>query len=161
MFEAEHSLCSKQNIPCVRSKTFLVLEARHSVCSKQDIPRVRSKTFLLFEAQTSNGSKLARIAPISTIFGRNRSRRPELFFRKFSRRRNFRVAEKFSRRTSERTYERAKKARKVYLNWNGAFHVQPAAIKQNRHGHMFFHFPPYAELVTAAARAINIEVNLA
>ena len=32
---------------------------------------------------------------------------PNFFFRKFSRRRNFRVAEKFSRRTSERTYERA------------------------------------------------------
>ena len=31
-------------------------------------------------SKTSNGSKIARIAPISTIFGRNRSHRPELFF---------------------------------------------------------------------------------
>ena len=35
------------------------------------------------------------MAPISTIFGRNRSRRPKLFFPKFSRdRKNFRVAKK-------------------------------------------------------------------
>ena len=47
VFEAEHSLCSKQNIPCIRSRTFLVLEAEHSLCSKQDIPCVRSKTFLV------------------------------------------------------------------------------------------------------------------
>ena len=134
MFEAEHSLCSKQNIPCVRSRTFLVLQAGHSlcskqdiscirsrtflvfeawssVCSKQDIPCDRSRTFLAFEAQTSNGSKIARIAPISTIFGRNRSRRPKLFFPKFSRHRNLRVAENFyderaNAHTNEQTTER-------------------------------------------------------
>ena len=33
--------------------------------------------------RTSNGSKIARMAPISTIFSRKRSRRPDLFFRKF------------------------------------------------------------------------------
>ena len=31
MFEAGRSLCSKQDIPCVRSKTFLVLEPEHSL----------------------------------------------------------------------------------------------------------------------------------
>ena len=55
----------------------------------------------------SNGSKIARIAPISTILGRNRSQRPKLFFPKFSRRRNFRVDEKFSRRARQRASERA------------------------------------------------------
>ena len=40
----------KQNISCVRSKTFRVFEAEHSLCSKQNIPRVRSRTFLVIEA---------------------------------------------------------------------------------------------------------------
>ena len=63
MFEAGHSLCSKQDILCLRSKTFLVLEARRSlcakqdiddsVCSKHDIPCVRIKTFLVFKAEHS------------------------------------------------------------------------------------------------------------
>ena len=56
-FETGHSLCSKQNIPCVRSRTFLVFEAGHSLCSKQDIPCVRSRTFLVFEARHSSCSK--------------------------------------------------------------------------------------------------------
>ena len=47
MYEARHSVCSKQDIPRVRSRTFLVFEARHSLCSKQDIPRVRTRTFLV------------------------------------------------------------------------------------------------------------------
>ena len=33
MFEAGHSLCSRQHIPCVRSRTFLVLRTREFVCS--------------------------------------------------------------------------------------------------------------------------------
>ena len=37
--------------------------------------------FLIFKI--SNGSKIPRIAPISTIFGRNRSRRPKFFCKKF------------------------------------------------------------------------------
>ena len=57
VLEAEHSLCLKQNIPCVRSKTFLVVEAEHSVCSKQDIPCVRSRTFLMFQGGHSLCSK--------------------------------------------------------------------------------------------------------
>ena len=45
-------------------------------------------------AKSSNGRKIARTAPISTIFGGNRSRRPDLVFRKFSRRpKNFRVVD--------------------------------------------------------------------
>ena len=34
--------------------------------------------------KSSNGSKIARIAPILTIFGWNRSRQPNLFFQNFS-----------------------------------------------------------------------------
>ena len=45
--------------------------------------------------RTSNGLKIARLAPILTIFGRNRSRRHDLFFPKFLRdRKIFRVDEK-------------------------------------------------------------------
>ena len=57
VFEAEHSVCSKQNIPCAPNKTFLVLHAEHSLCSKQNIPCVRSMTFLAFEARHSMCSK--------------------------------------------------------------------------------------------------------
>ena len=49
MLEAGHSVCSKQDIPCVRSRTFRVFEAGHSLCSKQDIPCVRRRTFHVFE----------------------------------------------------------------------------------------------------------------
>ena len=68
----------------------------------------------LVNFQLSNGSKIAMMAPISTIFGRNRSRRPKLFFPKFSRGRK-----KFSRRrknfaTHERSNERG--ARKCQVN---------------------------------------------
>ena len=133
----------KQDIPCVRSKTFPVFEAGHSLCSKQDIPCVRNRTFLVFEAghslcceqkiscvpitnnahaifwwiqpivpgfgrivirfaqilgrsaelakkwranfRTSNGSKIARIAPIWMIFWRNWSRLPDPVFQKMLR----------------------------------------------------------------------------
>ena len=50
VFETENSLCRKQNIPCVPDRTFLVLHAEHSLCSKQNIPCVRSRTFLVFQA---------------------------------------------------------------------------------------------------------------
>ena len=57
MFEERHSLCSKNDIPCVQRKTFLVFEEEHSLCSKKkhslcsdkDIPCVRRTTFLVFE----------------------------------------------------------------------------------------------------------------
>ena len=55
--------------------------------SRDDRPNSPKSGMWIFK--TSNGSKIARIAPISTIFGRNRSRRPELFFF-----RNFRAVEK-------------------------------------------------------------------
>ena len=48
---AGHFFCSKQDIPCVGSKTFLVFEARHSVCSKQEIPCVRCRTFLVLRTK--------------------------------------------------------------------------------------------------------------
>ena len=48
----------------------------------------------LVNFQTSNGSKIARIAPMLTILGRNRSRRSVLVFQKISRHQNFRVDEK-------------------------------------------------------------------
>ena len=55
-------------------------------------------------SKTLNGSKIARIAPILTIFGRNRSRRPGLIFQFFLRqRKQIRVDEKISRQTDERT----------------------------------------------------------
>ena len=44
-------MCSKQDIPCVRSKTFRVFEAGHSLCSKQDIPCVRNRTFLVLRTR--------------------------------------------------------------------------------------------------------------
>ena len=36
MFEAGHSVCSKQDIPCVRGRTFLVFDAGHSLCCKHE-----------------------------------------------------------------------------------------------------------------------------
>ena len=57
VFQAEHSLCSKQNILCVRSRTFLVFEARHSSCSKQDISCVPSRRLCVVQA---GGNVLAR-----------------------------------------------------------------------------------------------------
>ena len=51
MFEARHSVCSKQDIPCVRSKTFRVFEAGHFLCSIEDIPCARSKTFLVLRTR--------------------------------------------------------------------------------------------------------------
>ena len=53
VFPAEHSLCSKQNILCVRNRTLLVFEAEHSLCSKQNILCVPSKTFLVLQARHS------------------------------------------------------------------------------------------------------------
>ena len=47
--QAKHSLCSKQNILCVRSTTRLVFETENSLCRKQNIPCVRSRTFLVFQ----------------------------------------------------------------------------------------------------------------
>ena len=91
VFQAGHSLRSKHDIPCVPS-------ARRSLCSKQDTPCVPSRAFIMFQAGHSlcskqdiccvpilNGRKIARIARISTILGRNRSHRSDLIVRKFSR----------------------------------------------------------------------------
>ena len=103
--EERHSLCSKQDNPCVRGRTFLVLRRGHFVCSTHqqstchflvnsaDRPGIipdwgglwsESRDDRLNSPKSggsaSNGQKLARIAPILTIFGRNRSRRPKLFF---------------------------------------------------------------------------------
>ena len=44
-------------------------------------------TWVLHRAQISNGPKIARMAPISTIFGLFRSQRCQLQFPKFARRR--------------------------------------------------------------------------
>ena len=56
-----------------------------------------ASTQTLFSNQNiANGLKIARIAPISTIFWRNRSRRADLIFEQFSRRRKiFRAAKIF------------------------------------------------------------------
>ena len=81
----------------------MLSQARHFLCS--------SRTFLVFQA--GHGSKIARMAPILTIFWRNRSRWPDLVFENFSRRRrHFRVDEKFSRRTDEQRNERTKVSEK-------------------------------------------------
>ena len=71
------------------------LDKRPGICANHNqirlnlgtISRIRQK--VAWEFQTSNGSKIARLAPILTIFGRNRSRRPDLVFQKFSRRRKY------------------------------------------------------------------------
>ena len=57
MFPERHSLCSKQDIPRVRGKTFLVFDERHSLCSNNDIPCVRRKIFLVFKERHSLCSK--------------------------------------------------------------------------------------------------------
>ena len=49
MFEGRRPLCSKNDIPCVRRRTFLAFEEGHSLCSKKTVPCVRRKTFLVFE----------------------------------------------------------------------------------------------------------------
>ena len=69
VFEERHSLCSKKDIPCVRRKAFLVFGEGHSLCSKKDNPCVRRRTFP--NRKTCKDSKIARIAPIWTIFVRN------------------------------------------------------------------------------------------
>ena len=61
VFQAGHLLCSKQDISCVPSKTSLVSQARHLVCSKQDISCVPSKTFPVFQAGQSVCSKRKRL----------------------------------------------------------------------------------------------------
>ena len=53
MFEARHSLCSKQDITCAQGRTFLMFEAGHSLWSKRNVPCVPNRTFLLFEAGRS------------------------------------------------------------------------------------------------------------
>ena len=54
VFEAGHSVCSKQEIACVRSRTFLVFGARHSLCLKQDILCVAKRTFRVFQSPTKH-----------------------------------------------------------------------------------------------------------
>ena len=65
-------------------------------------------------SKTSNGSKIARIAPISTIFGWNRSRRPKLCFQKFSRRRKKIRANGKIVANERRTNDRRTNARKKF-----------------------------------------------
>ena len=68
VFEERHSLCSKEDIPCVRRMTLLAFEEGHSLCSKngipcvrrKDIPCVRRKTFLVFEERHSLCSKTTK-----------------------------------------------------------------------------------------------------
>ena len=121
-------MCFKKDLPYVRNRKFLVFEAGHSLCSNHekstchflvnsaDRPRIcanpisdsrksrddrpNSPKSGVSIFQTSNGLKIARIAPIWTIFGRNRSRRPNLNFRKFS------YPQKISRVESEESDER-------------------------------------------------------
>ena len=169
-----HFLCAKQDVPCVRSRTFLMFEARHSVYSEQDMSCLRSKTFLVFDARHSlccerdipcvpiTKNALATfwwIRPIILGFGRiiirfdqipgrsakvtkkwhakfsnfkrlkNREDGSDfhdfltktiaatpIFFSKSSRRRNFHIAEKLCRRTSERTYEQTNERPSVQVS---------------------------------------------
>ena len=135
VFPAKHLLCSRQEIYCVSNRISTVFQAGHFLCSKQDISCVPRKTFPVFHADIScvpsrtcavfqaghflcstqdnpcvpngNGSKIARMAPISIIFGRNRSRRPDLVFRKILRRqkKSFTPAKTFER-ANERTNDK-------------------------------------------------------
>ena len=81
-------------------------------CHQQDISCVPSKTFLVF--QTGNGSKIARMVPILMFFWQNRSRRPDLVFRKFLRRRNFFVSSMSSSSSTkgESPFSRARRCRR-------------------------------------------------
>ena len=75
-------------------------------CKSRDDRPISPKSGM-WTFETSSGSKITRIVQISTIFGRNRSRRPKMFFNKFSRRRtNFHVDKEIAankRWTNERT----------------------------------------------------------
>ena len=121
VFHAGLLLCSKQDISYVPSRTSPVFQRGHlghlllhdhqkSTChflvNSADRPGIIPDCGGLWSesrddrlnspksgVSASNGQKIARIAPILTIFGRNRSRRPKPFFY-----RNFRVVKKFSRR---------------------------------------------------------------
>ena len=119
MFETEHSLRSKQNIP-FRSRTFRVFEARHSLCSKQDIPCVRSTNFKRLKNREDSSDFddfwTESIATTRTFFSK-------IFAPpKFSRRR------KISRRTSERTYERTND-RASKSNWRITSYLFGKGIK--------------------------------
>ena len=156
VFEGWHSLCSKQDIPCV-ARTGHLLGSNHEkctchfsansadrpgICANYDmeppnpgtIGWIRQKSGVWF-SKTSNGSKIARIAPILTIFGRNRSRRPKHFFPKFSRRRkNFRVDGKFPRRQKIFARRRRKVFARIFLQQ--LFGVAVIPWSPRSHGHL-------------------------
>ena len=105
-FQAGHSLFSKQDIPCVPRKTSLVIRSRKMYTplfdefgkSSQDSCELLTRTPLILGRSTevakqwhvnSQNYKIAGIAPISIILGRNRSRRPKLFSQIFARTKNF------------------------------------------------------------------------
>ena len=125
---------STQNISCVPKMAFVAFHSPNIHMplfvdfsrSSQDLckslsdshksweDRLNSPKSGMWIFKTWNGLKIARITPISMSFGRNRSRRPKLFFPKLLRGRK-----KFSRRpkkfaTHERSNERG--ARKCQVN---------------------------------------------
>ena len=79
MFQAEHCLCStqdvawdtKEDIPCVPSRTFLVFQTGHSVCSKQDIPCIRNRTFLVFQTRKMHLPLFGEFCRSSQDFGQS------------------------------------------------------------------------------------------
>ena len=78
------------------------IHIRRFVISTQGDSLFRSKTFRHSHTLTTcNGLKIARIAPISKILGRNRSRRPELFSKIFALLKNIHGDETFFRRTKK------------------------------------------------------------
>ena len=101
--QARHFLCSKQDIPCVPSRTRLKNREDGSdfddfwtktIAAAQiffgrpnthdpEILATRNTSYLTV-SKSLNGQKIARMAPILTIFGPKSSQRRDLFFEKFS-----------------------------------------------------------------------------
>ena len=65
---------------------FLSLYSRTLLSTSTHDPKIQAtrNTSYLTASKSLNGRKIARMAPILTIFGPNRSRRRDLFFEKFS-----------------------------------------------------------------------------
>ena len=108
---ARQFIVPKQDNVWFPSATECGSQSRQSVVPKQDNVSFSDRTIcgshrgpcVFPKQETSNGRKIARITLISTILGRNRSRRSDLVFQKFWRRRKlFRVVKQLTRRANER-----------------------------------------------------------
>ena len=125
-----------------------------------------------WRSKSSNGRKIARITPILTIFWRNRSRRPKLFFSKifvrpknFSRRRKILATSEHakartnSRRFPEMSYTRRFLCKEFRVAVNGAskflsigvlvyFHLKSEIFAEIRDFQRNAKFSPKCEIFT-------------